>query len=143
MKVIEKRYKSKGLGPNTWVYLRINWSCHCSKLLGNDLHWVRWIFKHFLFLQAPHEWVQVQREQISVADGFRVFSRSLELRFRLFRKLFDENNSRIKLKCVAHIREVPKAIRESVATIHVPSMDELTNQKLITWNAAGKVEFFF
>ncbi|XP_063704191.1 uncharacterized protein LOC134833703 [Culicoides brevitarsis] len=102
-------------------------------------------------IRAPHEWVQVLREQVSVADGFRVYSRSLELRFRLFRKLFDENNSRIKLRCVSNIREVPRAIRESVATIHVPSMDELTNQKLITWSSAdqkftrlsAKKRFFF
>lgn len=83
--------------------------------------------------------MQAQREQITEADGFRLYSRSLELRFRLHKNIFGENNSRVKLKCVAHIREVPKAIKESVATIHVPSMDELTNQKLITWRSAGKI----
>lgn len=90
-------------------------------------------------LQVPNDWVQAQREQITEADGFRLYLRSLELRFRLHKNIFGENNSRVKLKCVAHIREVPKAIKESVATIHVPSMDELTNQKLITWRSAGKI----
>ncbi|XP_063704183.1 uncharacterized protein LOC134833697 [Culicoides brevitarsis] len=88
-------------------------------------------------MKVPNDWVQAQREQITETDGFRLYSRSVELRFRLYKNIFGENNSRVKLKCVAHIREVPKAIKESVATIHVPSMDELTNQKLITWRSGG------
>lgn len=98
----------------------------------------------FFYFKVPNEWVQPLREHITEADGFRLYSRSLELRFRLHKTIFGENNSRVKLKCVAHIREVPKAIKESVATIHVPSMDELTNQKLITWRSStGKSTYTY
>lgn len=84
------------------------------------------------------ETLQPQRERIDLSDGFQLYSRSLEIRFRLDRTMFIDNSARIKLKCIAKIKEMPTAIRESVVTIYVPSMDQLSNQKLINWRNAGK-----
>lgn len=78
------------------------------------------------------------QEVITDADGFRLYSRSLEVRFQLVRAFFAENNARVKLKCVSQVREMPTAIKESVVTIYVPSMDQLSNQKLINWRSGGE-----
>lgn len=77
-------------------------------------------------------------EQVIDSDGFRLFSRSLEVKFQLQRVFFTENSARVKLKCVSHVREKPTIIKESVVTIYVPSMDQLSNQKLINWRSDGK-----
>lgn len=79
------------------------------------------------------------QEQIIDEDGFRLYARSLEVQFPLERVYFAENSARVKLKCVALVREMPTAIKESVVTIYVPSMDQLSNQKLINWRSEGKL----
>lgn len=89
------------------------------------------------------ESLQPQRERIDESDGFQLYSRSLEIRFRIDRKMFTDNSARIKLKCIAKIKEMQTSHRESVVTIYVPSMDQLSNQKLINWRNAGKSFFLF
>lgn len=78
------------------------------------------------------------QEQVIDSDGFRLYARSLEVKFELQRVFFNENSARVKLKCVSLVREMSSAIKESVVTIYVPSMDQLSNQKLINWRSDGK-----
>lgn len=75
--------------------------------------------------------------------GFKLYQRSLEIRFRINKRMNPFiSDGKVQMKCVAQIRQMPSQIRESNHMFYVSSIDELRNQKLINWKGANSGEFY-
>lgn len=73
------------------------------------------------------------------AYGFKLNQRSLEIRFRIDKKINPFiTDGKVYMKCVAQIRNIPSQSRQSNHIFIVSSQDELRNQKLINWKNSGK-----
>lgn len=68
-------------------------------------------------------------------DGFTLYSRSLNLRFPIDKSRFSE--ARIILKCVAKIKELPKATRETTHMIIVPKL-QVQREMSLNYRSEGK-----
>lgn len=77
------------------------------------------------------------------SNGFSKYIRNLNLRFQIEKERFGDNGARIHLKCVAKIKEVPEATKESTAIILVPSLEKLRKQMSLNYRSTntGKETF--
>lgn len=73
------------------------------------------------------------------AYGFKLHQRSLEIRFRIDKKINPFiTDGKVHMKCVAQIRHMAAQMRESNHIFYVSSWDDLRNQKLINWKNSGE-----
>lgn len=89
--------------------------------------------------KADSNLLQPFQESTIEAYGFKLHQRSLEIRFRIDKKINPFiTDGKVHMKCVAQIRKMPSQIRESNHIFYVSSLDDLKNQKLINWKNSGK-----
>lgn len=89
--------------------------------------------------KADSNLLQPFQESTIDAYGFKLHQRSLEIRFRIDKKINPFiTDGKVHMKCVAQIRKIPSQIRESNHMFFVSSWDDLRNQKLINWKNAGE-----
>lgn len=110
----------------------------------SGMSWVSFIHAKCLsFLlsreQASPEQLFPQRESRMDIDGFTLYSRSLNLRFPIDKSRFNE--ARIILKCVAKIRELPRANRETTHMIIVPKL-QVQREMSLNYRSGGKRNIF-
>lgn len=60
------------------------------------------------------------------------------MRFQIEKDRLGNGSARIQLKCVAKIKEVPEATKETTATIFVPSLEKLRKQMSLNYRSTGK-----
>lgn len=83
----------------------------------------------------PHL-LQPFQESTIEAYGFKLLQRSLEIRFRIDKKVNPFiTDGKVHMRCVAQIRHMPSQLRESN---HMFFISSLENQKLINWSS-GKI----
>jgi hypothetical protein len=90
--------------------------------------------------KADASLLQPSQETTFDAYGFKLYQRSLEIRFRIDNKInpFIIDN-KIHMKCVAQLPKMPSQIREKNHILFVSSWDDLRNQKLINWRNSGEL----
>lgn len=89
--------------------------------------------------KAEQDHLQPFQESTLDAYGFRLYQRSLEIRFRIDKKINPFiTDGKVHMRCVAQIRKLPAQIRESNHIFYVSSWDDLRNQKLINWKSSGE-----
>jgi len=89
--------------------------------------------------QADSNLLQPFQENTVDAFGFKLHQRSLEIRFRIDKRVNPFiTDGKVHMKCVAQIRQMPSQIRESNHIFYVSSWDDLRNQKLINWKNSGE-----
>lgn len=80
-------------------------------------------------------------------DGFgmKMYRRSLEIRFRIDKKIYPLLNTdgKILMKCVAHIRQLPTRMMESKHILQVLTAKDIKNQMLINWKNSGELFWTF
>jgi len=83
--------------------------------------------------------LQPFQESVLDAYGFKLHQRSLEIRFRIDKKINPFiTDGKVHMKCVAQLRHMASQMRESNHIFYVSSWDELRNQKLINWKNSGE-----
>lgn len=91
--------------------------------------------------KADPSFVESTSEASLDAFGFKLYQRSLEIRFRIDKKIYPllngEHKDKLTMKCVAQIRQAPTKLMESIHTLQVSSAD-IRNQMLINWKNSGK-----
>ncbi|CRK89280.1 CLUMA_CG003039, isoform A [Clunio marinus] len=87
--------------------------------------------------------LQPFHESTIEAYGFKLHQRSLEIRFRIDKKINPFiTDGKVHMKCVSQIPHIASQMRESNHIFYVSSWDELRNQKLINWkNSATFLKF--
>jgi hypothetical protein len=88
--------------------------------------------------KADANLLQPFQETTFDAYGFKLYQRSLEIRFRIDRRGSSSpfiGDGKVHMKCVSQIRQLPTQIRESNHIFFVSSLDDLRNQKLINWKS--------
>ena len=89
--------------------------------------------------KADSNLLQPFQESTVDAYGFKLYQRSLEIRFRIDKRINPFiTDGKVHMRCVAQIRQMPSQIRESEHIFYVSSWDELRNQKLINWKSSGE-----
>ena len=90
--------------------------------------------------KADPSLLQPSQETIFDAYGFKLYQRSLEIRFRIDKRINPFiTDGKIHMKCVAQMRQMPSQLRESNHILYVSSWDDLRNQKLINWRSSGEL----
>ncbi|XP_070502821.1 uncharacterized protein [Chironomus tepperi] len=88
--------------------------------------------------KADPSLLQPSQETIFDAYGFKLYQRSLEIRFRIDKRINPFiTDGKIHMKCVAQMRQMPSQLRESNHILYVSSWDDLRNQKLINWKSSA------
>ncbi|KAG5671332.1 hypothetical protein PVAND_001535 [Polypedilum vanderplanki] len=93
--------------------------------------------------KADPSLLQPNQETTHDAYGFKLYQRSLEIRFRIDRRNHPFiTDSKIHMKCVSQLRQMASQLRESNHILYVSSWDDLRNQKLINWrgNSASQLQ---
>jgi hypothetical protein len=86
--------------------------------------------------KADPSLLQPSQETTHDAYGFKLYQRSLEIRFRIDRRVNPFiTDSKIHMKCVSQLRQMASQLRESNHILFVSSWDDLRNQKLINWRS--------
>jgi hypothetical protein len=95
--------------------------------------------------KADSNLLQPFQESTLDAYGFKLYQRSLEIRFRIDKRGSPFiTDGKVHMRCVAQIRQLPSQIRESNHNFFVSSWDDLRNQKLINWKGnSGESIFHF
>lgn len=89
---------------------------------------------------ADSNLLQPFQETTVEAYGFKLHQRSLEIRFRIDKKMNPFiTDGKVHMKCVSQIRHMASQTRESNHIFYVSSWDELRNQKLINWRNSGRI----
>mgnify|MGYP007092096225 CR=1 FL=1 len=93
--------------------------------------------------KADADLLQPFQESTVEAYGFKLHQRSLEIRFRIDKRInpFVSNDGKVHMRCVAQIKHMPNFVRESNHIFYVSSLGldaELRNQKLINWKNSGE-----
>jgi hypothetical protein len=72
--------------------------------------------------------------------GFKLYQRSLEIRFRIDKRINPFiTDGKVHMKCVAQIRKIPSQIREANHIFYVSPQDSLKNSMLMThWKNSGE-----
>jgi hypothetical protein len=72
--------------------------------------------------------------------GFKLYQRSLEIRFRIDKRINPFiTDGKVHMKCVAQIRKLPSQIREANHIFYVATQDSLKNSMLMThWKNSGE-----
>lgn len=87
--------------------------------------------------------LQPSHETTVDAYGFKLYQRSLEIRFRIDKRINPFiTDGRIHMKCVAQMRQMASQLREANHLLYVLSWEDLRNQKLINWRNSGEIELF-
>jgi hypothetical protein len=94
--------------------------------------------------KADPSFVESTSEASLDAFGFKLYQRSLEIRFRIDKKIYPLLNAenKLQMKCVAQMRVAPTKMAESIHILHVSSAD-IRNQMLINWKNSGRRKFIF
>lgn len=95
--------------------------------------------------KADPSLLQPSQEMTHDAFGFKLYQRSLEIRFRIDKRINPFiTDGKIHMKCVAQMRQMASQLRESNHILYVSSIDDLRNQKLINWKGnSGECTLFF
>lgn len=93
--------------------------------------------------KADPSFVESTSEASLDAFGFKLYQRSLEIRFRIDKKIYPLLNAenKLQMKCVAQMRLAPTRLMESIHILHVSSAD-IRNQMLINWKNSGEFSFY-
>lgn len=90
--------------------------------------------------KADPSLLQPSQETVYDAYGYKLYQRSLEIRFRIDKRINPFiTDGKLHMKCVAQMRQMPSQLRESNHILYVSSMDDLRNQKLINWRSSGEL----
>uniref|UniRef100_A0A336MLS9 CSON003441 protein n=1 Tax=Culicoides sonorensis TaxID=179676 RepID=A0A336MLS9_CULSO len=92
-------------------------------------------------VKATPDQLLPQRENKMDVHGFTLHSRTLNMRFAIDKSRFNE--ARIFLKCVARIKEVPNATRESTHMIIVPKLQVQKEMSLNYRSDGTKPQTFY
>jgi hypothetical protein len=85
--------------------------------------------------------LQPFHESTYEAYGFKLYQRSLEIRFRIDKKINPFiTDGKVHMRCVAQLRQMASQIRESNHIFYVSSWDVQQNQKLINWKNSGRIK---
>jgi hypothetical protein len=90
--------------------------------------------------KADSSFLQPFHEEIIDAYGFKMYQRSLEIRFRIDERTIPYINEKVTIRCVSQMKGLPSETRESAQIFTVATEPELKNQKLIKWNNSGERE---
>lgn len=92
-----------------------------------------------LNFQATPEILFPQRDiKVEESNGFSKYTRNLNLRFQIDKDRYGASGARIQLRCVARIKEVPEAAKETSATIFVPSLEKTRKQMSLNLRSRGE-----
>lgn len=91
--------------------------------------------------KADAKLLQPFQELTVDAYGFKLYQRSLEIRFRIDKKINPFiTDGKVRMKCVVQIRHMASQMRESHHIFSVSSWVESRNQKLINWKNSGRIK---
>lgn len=91
--------------------------------------------------KADPSFVESTSEASLDAFGFKLYQRSLEIRFRIDKRVLQLLNAdqKLQMKCVAQMRLAPTRLMESIHVLHVSTTD-IRNQMLINWKNSGETQ---